>query len=336
MNSNAMWLKTCALVAIAGAAVLSSCSVNPDGPAMSGASHGSITMGSTNMCDYYYKKDAGWMYTFQNVENIYDANSNVVKTLTAPPDYVTTMGYDGTAPNGDSLFRYQIKYRVSTSFAGRDGFDMYYIPSTKSNKTVGAFVDGGANLTSMGMTSMLKRPRPVSTDTILAGIAGRIRTVSNDFTNNGTYVWQIDTLWCTSHGDSVFIWEHPAPGVQIVKERCVFIRDFNVPSLSSSDDAKTTWIYDVINQTATSNATTYCVVQNPDMTVSVPAGTFNHTANIRIKTTEVDDRDFNREYKYYACGIGPVNQVDWWYVTTDGVNFNKQDFTRSLISLTHN
>jgi hypothetical protein len=50
----------------------------------------------------------------------------------------------------------------------------------------------------------------------------------------------------------------------------------------------------------------------------------------------VDDKDFNREYKYFACGIGNVYEYDWWYSTTDGVHFTKQDFARSLISLSHN
>jgi len=300
--------------------------VSTDGPAVAGASHGSL--GSANMCDYYYRKDAGWIYTFQNVENIYNADGSIATTYTGAPDVVTTMGFDGFAPNGDSLFRYQINYQLVSSFAanGQQGITVNYIPSTKKDKTHGAFVLTGYTVD--GMLTMDKRPRPVSTDTILAGIIGFLRTSTDDFTGNSTYVNLTDTLWCSSHLDSVFLWERPtlsttaAPA--IVKERCVFIQDFS---------NNVSWTYDVINNP---NPTTTCIVANKDMPMTVAGVNYPHVADIRIKTSEVDDRDFNREYKYFACGTGPVYQYDWWYVTTDGANFTKQDFTRSLISLTHN
>ena len=73
-----------------------------------------------------------------------------------------------------------------------------------------------------------------------------------------------------------------------------------------------------------------------DMSMTVNGTSYSHVANFRIYTPEVDDNDFNRENKYFACFTGPVYQYDWWYVTTNGLTYTKQDFTRSLLSLTHN
>lgn len=318
------WFRALGL-AIVAAGALSSCSVSSDGPATDGASHGGL--GSQNMSDYYYMKAPGWTYTFNNVENIYNADGTVAQTLTGAPDYVYTMGYDGLAPTGDSLFRYQITYRILAQYAYSPGVTVYYMPSTWSNRTHGAFVDGtdSGNVVP-GMVAMQKRPKPVSTDTILAGIAGRLRTTTDDFSNspNNTYMWQVDTLWTTEHLDSVYIWERQVPGGPLVKERCVFLKNFTTGS---------TWIYDVINNP---HPTTFVTVVNPNMSYTVPAGSYNHVAEMRIVTSEVDDWDFNREYKYFACGTGLIYQYDWWYATRDGSNYNMEDFSRSLVSLTHN
>lgn len=306
------------------ATALSACAVSPEGPAGPGASHG--TLGSSNMSDYYYHKDAGWTYVYQNVENIYN-NDGTTTTLTGANDTVRTLGFDGLASNGDSLFRYQVTYRVLSKYAGRQPFDIYYVglsgnTSSSSNGSNGAFVADGVSLNNM--TPMQKRPRPVSTDTILAGIAGLIRTRVDDFSNVGSYVWQVDTLWCSSHADSVFIWEHAGLTGPIIKERCIFTQNFSQNS---------TWTYDVINNP---NPTTSCVVVTPNQSMTCSTGTYPYVVDIRIKTSEVDDKNFNREYKWYACGVGPVVQYDWWKITSDGSNTIQQDFTRSLISLTHN
>ncbi|MDP4199484.1 MAG: hypothetical protein Q8922_02920 [Bacteroidota bacterium] len=299
------------------------CSVDPAGPAMSGAEHG--LLGSTNMSDYYYKRDAGWTYVYQNVEKIYDTNGSVVHTLTGAPDTVRTMGFDGFAPNGDSLFRIEITYRILSTYAGLPYLDVYYIPSTKKNSTNGAFVDGGVTgLT--GETVLLKKPRPVSTDTILAGLVGRVRTTVDDFTNNSanSYTWQKDTLWVTSRLDTVFIWEYLPGTTTKVQSRCLFLRDFQ------NNDS---WAYDIINAP---NYGTYYFVDDKDCSMTTAAGTFSHCVNVAVQTTEIEDKDFNRENKWYACFYGPVYQYDWWYVTTDGNSFNKEDFSRSLVSVTHN
>jgi len=303
---------------------LSSCSVNPEGPAVSGAAHGQL--GSTNMSDYYYKREAGWTYVFSNVEKIYDTVGDLTQTLTGSNDTVRTMGFDGFAPNGDSLFRVEITYRILAGWANRPFMNIRYLASTKSNSSHGAFVDGPIPTQPVGTVSMGKKPRPVSTDTILACLVGRVRTVADDFTNNvdSNYVWQRDTVWVTSRLDTVFVWEYLPGSFTKVQSRCLFLRDFQ------NNDS---WYYDVIN--APTYGTTY-FVDDKDVSVTTAAGTFSHCVNIRVKTTEIESKDFNRENKYYACGYGPIHEYDWWYVTTNGYTFNKQDYTRSLISISHN
>jgi hypothetical protein len=316
MNSP-RWFKTLALLVL-GTAALSACAVSPDGPATGGASHGSL--GSDDMSDYYYRKDAGWTYTYQNVQNIYNADGTIAQTLTGASDYVHTLGFDGYEPStGDSMFRYEISYRVSTEYAGRPAMPIVYLPTTKTKVTHGAFVDFGANV--LGMVMMQRRPRPVSTDTILAGIVGRIRTLADPFDNQSNYVWQKDTLWTTVHLDSVFIWERFNPGGPLKKSRCIFLKDFR---------NHLSWTYDLVN----TPTTTKCIVEDPDAKMTIAGTFYDHVANFRIYTPEIDDNDFNRENKYFACGVGPVYQYDWWYTTSNGITFQKQDFTRSLITLT--
>jgi hypothetical protein len=83
------------------------------------------------------------------------------------------------------------------------------------------------------------------------------------------------------------------------------------------------------------NNGTFYQVADPDCSKATTYSTFSHCVNIKVKTTEIDDADFNFENKWYACWYGPVYQYDWWYVTTDGTNSNKEDFTRQLVSLSH-
>lgn len=317
-SPNLLWLKRLALVGISATA-LSACAVSPDGPAGPGATHGSL--GSSSMSDYYYHKDAGWTYVYQNVENIYNADGSTT-TLKGANDTVRTLGFDGIASNGDSLFRYEVTYRVSSQYAGRNPFDIYYVGLHGSNGANAAFVADGISIG--GMTPMQKRPRPVSTDTILAGIAGLIRTRVDNFANIGPYAWQRDTLWCSSHLDSVFIWEHQNLTGPIVQERCIFTQDFT---------QNASWVYDVINNPT---PTTNCYVVTPNTSMSCGTGSYPYVAGIQIQTTELNDKKFNQELKYFACGIGPIVQYDWWKVTSDGNTATQQDFTRSLISLTHN
>lgn len=259
---NIKWLTRFACATIT-CVTFASCAVSPSGPVGPGGSNGSL--GSQNMSDYFYHTSPGWTYVYQNVEDIYDSNGNIAQTLTADNDTVRTMGFDQIASNGDSLFRYQITYRVAAAYAGRPYIPINYLPATKSDDTHGAFVENGDTVP--GMQTMATEPQPVSTDTILAGIGGLIRTRYNDFTNSSTYVWQTDTIWYSEHNDKAYIWEHQGgmPGMPIVMERCVFVKDFQNGA---------TWNYDVINNP---NPTTTCVVATPNLIKTLLGGTFNNT-----------------------------------------------------------
>lgn len=301
-------------------ALLASCSEQPSGPVTGGgASYGAL--GSADMCDYYYHKQAGWVYSFSNVQRFFNSDGDVTSTLTGAPDTVFSMGYDGiSGPNGDSLYRIQIKYRIDQSWANRPLMDVYYIGTSPSN---GGFLPIGTDPSTVpGCVYMGKpRPRPVSTDTILAGITGYIRTQCDPFDGSGNYSWATDTLWFTSHGDSTMIWEHIF-GTSVLKmSRLIFCKNF-------TNNAQ--WTYDQIQQT-----TSFTVVDK-DQSVTVPFGTFNHCVEIKVNTTGVSDDIPITEHKWFACGAGIIEQHDTWCVTTDGQNFQKQDFWRKLTSLRHN
>jgi hypothetical protein len=317
MNSlRNLWLAAVCLLPLT-AATLTSCSVNSDGPIAAGASHGSL--GSADMSDYYYRKAAGWTYVFKNVDAIQNPDGSK-SVLNGANDTVRTLGFAGSmSPNGDSLFRVAITYRVLSIYAGRNEFDLLYI--TNGNSSNGAFIDR-----SLGMSneqSMYKRPRPVSTDTILAGVAGRIRTLCDDFAGTGaTTLWQTDTLWFTSHGDSVYIWERFPGAENLSCSRLIFCRDFQ-------GGVGNGWNYDLIS------GTTNIRVRDADGSISSPIGTLSHTAKLEVTTPSIAANMPIEEYKWYACGVGQVGQVDKFAVTTDGSNRYQHEYAHFLISLTH-
>jgi hypothetical protein len=311
------WSSLVSILLLAGVATLTSCSVNSNGPVSVGASHGSL--GSSNMSDYYYRKQAGWTYVFQNRDAVHNADGSVT-IRSGANDTVRTLGYAGmTGPNGDSLFKVAITYRVLSTYAGRPEIDLLYL--TNGHSSNGAFIDQSFGLSNE--QSMYKRPRPVSTDTILAGVAGRIRTLCDDFAGSGAPVtWQTDTLWFTSHGDSVFIWER-FPGMTTLScSRLIFCRDFQTGTGNG-------WTYDMIY------GSTYMRVKDVDDSYSTNAGTFNHTAQIEVLTPSVSDNMPITEYKWFACGVGEVAQTDQFYVSTNGYNRIEHDYSHYLVSLTH-
>jgi hypothetical protein len=323
-------------LALLVSASLTSCSVSPDGPATFGASHGSL--GSTNMADYYYSKLPGVKYTYSNVQHIYNADGSVT-TLTGAPDYVTSLGYSGITAGGDSMYKIAITYRVASQYAGRMQMPLYYIAGT--NKTTGGYVADNTPITgAQEALAGLKRPRPVSTDTILAGVVGRLRTLTDDFTNSGNYVWQTDTMWLTCVNDSVYLWEHPANNPStIMKVRCVFTKDFINNPTSNSSQTNISWFYDPTpdqNQALKVGwgTNTSWKVANADFSANVPAGIFNHSSKVSVTTPGVHDKMTTDEYKVFSFGIGLTQLTSSWYVTSDGSTFTKQDFTRSLESIT--
>jgi len=307
---------------------LASCSVTPNGPVSVGATHGALA--GDAMCDWYYRKSAGWTYAFSNVEHIYNADGTVT-TRTGAPDTVRAIGYSGIAPNGDSLYRFAITYRVATAYAGRGELTMNFM--LNCNNGNGAWVEPGYDL-GKSMVTMGKKPRPVSTDTILAGLVGRIRTMTDDFSNSSAYTWQIDTIWASAHNDSVFVWEYPTAGATstLKSSRCVFARDFVNNTNSNGNGSNVNWMYDLMFQTTGIN------VENANTSVVTPMATFSSTAKLKFTTQDpsigAKDRLPTSEFKFYTFGIGVTSIQDEWWVTTDGTHFTKHDFTRSLVSLT--
>lgn len=320
------------ILAIVVSAILSACSVSPNGPVTMGASHGSL--GSGNMADYYYKKAAGYTYTYSNVEHIYNSDGSVT-TLNGANDYVTTMGFDGFAPSGDSMYRIQITYRVLAQYAGRAQMDLWYMKAGKN--TPGGYVTDNSHINGAVSESALKRPRPVSTDTILAGVIGRMRTLTDDFTNNGNYVWQTDTLWLTCSNDSVYLWENLMAGKSgIQKTRCIFIKDFINNPASNAKQTNVAWVYDDTASITPWGTNTAWQVANPDFTLTIPAGSYAHSSQISVNTPGIQDQMGTTEFKTFTYGVGMTQVLSTWYVTQDGSNFTKQDFTRSLVSMTQN
>jgi hypothetical protein len=269
------------------------------------------------MSDYYYKKTAGWTYIFQN-KDVQTNSDGSTLTRFGANDTVRTLGYSGiTGPNGDSLFKVAITYRVLQQYAGRGELEIRYI--SNGNSENGAFITQSFGLSNE--RTMNKRPRPVSTDTILAGVAGHVRTMCDDFSGSGdATVWQTDTLWFSAHGDSVFIWERFPGSTSLNCSRLIFCRDFK-------NGTGNGWMYDLIFNS------TYIRVREPDGSVATAAGTFNHTATLEVNTPDVSDNMPISEYKWFACGVGQVHQYDRFYVSTDGSNRIKHEFTRDLISL---
>ena len=299
---------------------LAGCSVGSDGTAVNGPSH---SFGGNDMSDYYYKKPAGWTYVFSNVENIYDTTGTIARTLVGAPDTVRTLGYYCVAPNGDSIYRYAITYRVEASYAGRGAIDIAYVGRTSTSP--GAFVENGAQVA--GMLSLYNRPRATSTDSILFGVAGLVRTICNDLSNAGTYVWQTDTIWASAHGDSVLVWERFPGSTTLSASRCLFSKHLT---------DYTPWNSDLIW------GSTSIGVVNANTSVTVPCGTFASTVELNVSNSASDLKVSNlislpiTENQYFSLGVGLTNEYDRWYATTDGIHFFKRDFTRSLISLSHN
>ena len=293
------------------------CATPTNGPVSAGAIHGSLP--TTDMKDYFYPLVAGYTLTYSNVQKIYDGSGNLVQTLTAPDDDITTLGPTGqNAPNGDPMYQISIHYRVLSSYASGDEIDDNFFSSVGSTGH-GAFVPIGSSVT--GMTAALKRPRPVSTDTILAGKAGRLRTGTNDFTNNGTYSWKTDVITFSANGDAVSIWEQDANG-NWFKSRSVFVGDF-VNGLA--------WGYDVENNPTTGRFK----VGTDDCSVTTDAGTFGHCVKISMIDKQTDPYSCGTADRWYAYGNGKVKEVDAFWITSDGSTCHKEEFIQELKSITN-
>jgi len=283
------------------------CAVSPNGPARNGAAHGSVSM----IHNYFYKTAPGWQYVYQNVKRPWGVPPPdiLAGTVMGPNDTVNTLGYAGSnTPFGDSLFMIEHVYRVNSSYATPNEMTINYV--------AGGFCDGPVD----NMSTCYKKPRPVSTDTILAGMVGRVRTIADDFGSFGSYTWKHDTIYFAFSGDNTFIWELVS-GVW-TKSRRVF---------QANPNQNDTWNYDIIN---TPNPVVSYRLENEDTSFSLFYTTYNNCVKISVHNSEIGD-NFNHSEKYYANGYGQIYQRDWWKVTNYGTVFTNKEFVRTLLSVTH-
>jgi hypothetical protein len=306
------------LLLVAGTFSLSSCTVDPNAPTAEGsAAYG--TLPSSDMSDYFYPKAAGYTYVYQFTENF----GSTVRVGSC--DTLTTLGFQNIkAPNGDSLFAYVMKYRLLSSFAGRQEMDQdHFKYITNGGSSTGAFLDLGANAQqgNVGYVTAPK-PKPVGTDTILAGMVGRVKTVMDDFGSNAPRVWQSDTIYFQAYQDSVLIWAKDVITGQIKASRKIFYKDINNSSY---------WIYGMWD-----NATTYNV-DKEDVTVYPPA----YPQGVRAVKIDVGTPDIMApctETKWFGYKVGVCQQVGTWWTTSTGKLGNDRvlhTLNRTLVSVTN-
>jgi hypothetical protein len=295
------------LVLLMGTALLPSCSSNADLAADGGIALG--TVANYDMGEYYYPHEAGHRYVYgHTLESYADENSGGKTVTTGPNDTLTTLGYQGIAPNGDSLFGVAITYRVLTTYAGRPDMTLYYLQGRKSR---GAFVDNQTD----GALAPPHPTKPVPCDTILAGLYGRMRTVADDFSNTGPFTWQTDSIYFTADRDSVVIWYHSGSSNHRIRQ--VFYDDVR----KGMD-----WQYGLWE-----NSTEFDV-SVADLSLSTNAGVFRST---KIEVVTPDLEMPAREWKWFARNVGLARQVDEWYVApmSDLSQRYRRVLTRELIKV---
>lgn len=289
------------IAALSLCGLLASCELTPPGdPASGTTSFG--TLASSNMQDYYYPHEAGWKYVYKNTIEVDPLFSGGGPTVTTVLSYDTlrTLGFYGSAPNGDSIFAAVISYRVASDYMGRMPMDLYYVP--KNNDPEQGWVLDGPNPIEEAVAFTKPKPKPVSTDTILACLAGPIKKRIDPGYTGTTGAWQSDTLWYTAYRDSVVIWERAFINAPLKRARNIFLFD-----LKKSVQG---WQYGAWE------ASTYWDVVDDDQWVTVGAGTFR---SAKIKAYTDDNTTGVRlpitEHKWFAYTRGLCKQVDKWKST---------------------
>jgi hypothetical protein len=241
----------------------------------------------------------GYTLIYTNVDSAYlDGPTKSPTLYYGPDDSLRTLGYQSLAPNGDSLFAIEITYQVLSSYSGRAIFDLPYLAPDSSFG--GAFIDGTTVLTGEcgGVTP---NSRGVSYDSMAGGNAGRIKWLTYGLGASGTRVWQKDTLYFSSVGDSVALWDRPYGYTYDIPFRQIFLRSF-----SHSDS----W------RNGSGDDSTQFTVVSPDTIVAGPTGTYPHVASISVSTSQ-----FNlpiSEVKFFARSTGLILQQNSWWATSDG------------------
>jgi len=312
-------IMTGALALFAGAFSLASCTMDPQAPAASGGiSYGALA--SNNMRDYYYPTKAGYTYVYRHTEKRYDKDGALVSSIAGAYDTLTTLGFKRMSPSGDSLTAFVLKYRLLAQYAGRQVMALPYVLK-KANRDDGAWFEGDAIQESQEDEAQFitnPKPKPVGTDTILAGIAGRVKSVADAFASTGARVWQSDTIYFQAERDSVVIWEHDIHTGRLFRGRLLFYKD-------AKNNSK--WQYGLWE------GSTYFDVDDVDDVVNVPAGAYR---SIDIAVTTPDVYAPIKEHKWFGYTAGLIKQIDTYYLTTTGKLKDKfkAEMIRDLISVT--
>lgn len=311
-NIISMKLKLTAALVLLGLGI-SSCS-EPAMPVNTGSESFGLVAGR-DMRDYYYPREAGWTYVYKNTVEEYDGTGNtVLNTWSGAFDTLRTRGFQSVMTNGDTLYCMDVTYRVLSTHANKNRFNLFYFKKGMSNN--GGFIVGnnpsGYNRSDLDSISSVA----ASIDTILYATDGPTRDVIDNLTATGTRVTRTDRIFYSAKGDSVFLWFKE--GTKLVRIRQMWYTDF---------DKNKDWQY------ATWDNYTYFKVRTEDMAVATDAGTFT-AAELDVITEDLNTPV--KELKYWGYNAGLVKQFDEWRVTTDGVNFTKRTKTRELISRSFN
>ena len=294
---------------------ISSCSVDDMPVAAGDTSYGVLS--TKNMCDYYYPKQAGWTYVYQNTVQDYNASgSKLLHTFATPHDTLRTLGYMGMSPDGDTIYGADITYRVLANRANKDRFNLYYVKQGSSNN--GGFIasnnpSGFASGTIDSISTLA-----ASIDTILYAVDGPTRDIIDGYSTTGNYVSHTDRIFYTAKEDSVVLWYHDGPTAPFRRVRVLWYKD-----IDKNDD----WAY------STWENYTYLKVRDIDVTVGTAAGNFQ-SAEIEVLTEDLNTPV--KEFKYWGANTGLVKQTDEWRITTDGSSYKKRVKTREIVSKSFN
>lgn len=295
--------------------LLASCSA-PTGPIThGGTSYGTIS--NKDMADYYYPKEAGWTYVYKHTITEFTGGGNTVaNTWIGGYDTLRTIGYVGNAPNGDSMFAFDVKYRLLSTKNTKDRFQLYYYSKNGGNSNMGGFVDGNNPSNRTGIDSISSVAGAI--DTILYVTEGPTRDVVDNVTAEGTRVYRTDRIFFTSRKDSVCIWWRE--GTTMRYTRMLWYRDFQ----KNAD-----WAYAM----EVGDPYTYFEVADEDELIPTAAG---NIAAARIEAFTENLRTSTVEYKWWGNFAGLIKQYDEWRVSSDGQNFRKKTRVREIISRTKN
>lgn len=287
---------------------LASCALDTNAPyAPSTTAHGTVS--SSNASSYFYPHVKGYTYAYTNTFRSYDRGADQDPTTTVgTSDTVKTLGYQGSTSTGDSLFAISVKYEVLSSYQGRPKMPLRYVP--QSSGFVGAFVNNSQTVGGE-VTALSPNTRAASVDSIMGAAAGRIRMIADDYSSNGTRLWQTDTVYFSGNGDSVYQYQKDGQG-NWIRSRTIFCR-----RLSTGDY----W------NNATWNTATRYTVLNVDSAISL-AG-----QNFQVTKIGVTSSNYNlpiTEEKYFGVNTGLIKQFDSWYVTSDGSSATLQTLTREV------